>query len=314
MSYHLERSRRRVGFGMIAAFLLFVLWWYWWPGLPVLWAPSASAAAKAGGEMLFEHEWTANDPLAHGDGLGPVFNASSCVACHFQGGVGGGGPNQNNVVAFEVAATKNQPEIRNGLIHHFAVGDELQESAEKLRLLFPAPLRTESINSTALFGIGWIDRISEQSITSNRNRKAVEKVGREIKLEFNSIAPGRLRVLANGRVGKFGWRGQFATLKEFTAAACANEAGARQSAHAAAQTAGPVRLSREQARPGRQAIRRSGCLHRHVAPSGRSVARGSRPAKVCRARQGALPHHWLRDLSRPRPGRRSRHLYRLPPL
>ena len=26
-----------------------------------------------------------------GDGIGPVFNAKSCVACHFQGGVGGAG-------------------------------------------------------------------------------------------------------------------------------------------------------------------------------------------------------------------------------
>src|SRR5262249_23491544 len=48
---------------------------------------------------------------------------------------------------------------------------------------------------------------------------------RELHLEFNGVAPGRLRVLANGRVGKFGWRGQFATLKEFVAAACANELG-----------------------------------------------------------------------------------------
>lgn len=224
MSYQLERERRRFGLGLLAVILLVALW-YWLPGLPVMFEPSASAAAKAGGEMLFEHEWTANDPLAHGDGLGPVFNANSCVACHFQGGVGGGGPNQNNVTAFEVAATRSQPEARSGLIHHFAVVEELQESAEKLQQLFKAPSRTESINSTALFGIGWIDRISDQSITSNRNRKAVEKVAREINLEFNSIAPGRLRVLADGRVGKFGWRGQFATLKEFVAAACANELG-----------------------------------------------------------------------------------------
>ena len=40
---------------------------------------------------MFEREWQPNDPLAHGDGLGPVFNAKSCAACHFQGGVGGGG-------------------------------------------------------------------------------------------------------------------------------------------------------------------------------------------------------------------------------
>ena len=45
------------------------------------------------GRALFEHEWVPHDPLApEGDGLGPVFNAASCVACHHQSGPGGGGP------------------------------------------------------------------------------------------------------------------------------------------------------------------------------------------------------------------------------
>ena len=36
---------------------------------------------------------------------------------------------------------------------------------------------------------------------------------------------GRPRILPDGRVGKFGWKAQFATLEEFVAAACANEIG-----------------------------------------------------------------------------------------
>ena len=39
------------------------------------------------------------------------------------------------------------------------------------------------------------------------------------------MVPGRPRVLPDGRVGKFGWKAQFATLEEFVAAACANELG-----------------------------------------------------------------------------------------
>src|SRR3984957_20419879 len=144
MSYQLERGRRRFGFGMIAVVLLLVLW-YWSPGLPVLWEPSASAAAKAGGEMLFEHEWTANDPLASGDGLGPVFNATSCVACHFQGGVGGAGPNQHNVVAFEAAPTRANQSIRSGLVHHQAVEPSLQETPDLLRTLFPVSPGKEEV-------------------------------------------------------------------------------------------------------------------------------------------------------------------------
>jgi CxxC motif-containing protein (DUF1111 family) len=247
MANQLERTRRRIGYGMVLALLLSALW-YSLPGLPVWWGPWASEEMKAAGELLFEHEWTVNDPLAQGDGLGPVFNATSCVACHFQGGVGGAGPSQSNVVAFEAAPTQSNQPVRSGLIHHLAIEPVLQESFDIARKLFPAlpgseevrnvagcktvvripgfdPLRVESINSTALFGIGWVDRISERSITHNQTRKGLEKFMKEFELDFNSVPPGRARILADGRIGKFGWRGQFATLKEFVAAACANELG-----------------------------------------------------------------------------------------
>ncbi len=41
--------------------------------------------------MLFEREWPTGNPSIGSDGLGPLFNARSCVGCHHQGGVGGGG-------------------------------------------------------------------------------------------------------------------------------------------------------------------------------------------------------------------------------
>src|SRR5262249_27820854 len=53
------------------------------------------------GKVLFKHQWTPNDPLCNGgDGLGPVFNANSCVACHHQGGDGGAGGLAHNVTTF----------------------------------------------------------------------------------------------------------------------------------------------------------------------------------------------------------------------
>ena len=52
----------------------------------------------AEGRELFFREWTPGDPRStRGDGLGPVFNDSSCVACHNAGGPGGGGPSSKNV-------------------------------------------------------------------------------------------------------------------------------------------------------------------------------------------------------------------------
>ena len=60
-------------------------------------AAEPEATAVSGAE-LFSREWIPNDPRSHGgDGLGPVFNDTSCVACHNQGGAGGGGPASKNV-------------------------------------------------------------------------------------------------------------------------------------------------------------------------------------------------------------------------
>lgn len=56
------------------------------------------ASAKIDGRELFLREWVPGDSRAgEGDGLGPVFNDSSCAACHNQGGVGGAGPAEKNV-------------------------------------------------------------------------------------------------------------------------------------------------------------------------------------------------------------------------
>ncbi len=60
-------------------------------------AAAADPLMKLGRE-LFLHEWNPDDPRCHGgDGLGPVYNATSCVACHGLGGPGGAGPDGMNV-------------------------------------------------------------------------------------------------------------------------------------------------------------------------------------------------------------------------
>ena len=59
---------------------------------------AAERQAEQTGKELFERNWTENDAISpSGDGLGPMFNARSCIACHNQGGVGGGGANDRNV-------------------------------------------------------------------------------------------------------------------------------------------------------------------------------------------------------------------------
>jgi CxxC motif-containing protein (DUF1111 family) len=70
------------------------------------------ASARAGGE-LFSKEWTPGEPSRHGgDGLGPVYNETSCVACHNLGGVGGAGPASKNIQTLSASVTP----IQTGLL------------------------------------------------------------------------------------------------------------------------------------------------------------------------------------------------------
>jgi mono/diheme cytochrome c family protein len=205
---------------------------------------AATAEMKLAGHELFVHQWVANDARAHGDGLGPVFNASSCVACHFQGGIGGGGDSTHNVIAYEVHPTTRDRQLQKGLVHAFAVDQSFAETPALLKSCFPIipggdrvvggctvrfedfdPVRMDATNSIALFGDGLIDRLSDSAVKFNHTRRMMRQMSREIGGDFDTAGAGRPRNLPGGRLGKFGWKAQFATLQEFVAAACANELG-----------------------------------------------------------------------------------------
>lgn len=154
-------------------------------GINWLISPSQTVLVAEGRE-LFIHDWTSDDPLSgEGDGLGPVFNAKSCVACHFQSGIGGGGDNLHNVKTFQVLTNRNDSNHFAGVVHASATSTELLESQESLRSRYPVipestrvsgncffrvesfdPLIIESINTPSLFGAGVIDQISSYAIHS----------------------------------------------------------------------------------------------------------------------------------------------------
>src|SRR5436190_16426966 len=98
-------KRSRLTWYLLAALLALVpvgirvMTWKW------SWSQPVDPAMAQAGEELFKHEWMPGDPLASaGDGLGPVFNAASCTACHHQGGLGGSGGLESNVTTFTVHA------------------------------------------------------------------------------------------------------------------------------------------------------------------------------------------------------------------
>jgi CxxC motif-containing protein (DUF1111 family) len=201
------------------------------------------------GEALFTHEWQPNDPLcAGGDGLGPVYNAKSCAACHRQAGLGGGGELEHNVTIFLVERDP-RGERREGVIHAHAVDGRFQETLKLLNpelpaisqpslkqllrlnnnqpnrecLPIPIGVTLAQRNTPALFGAGLIDSIPDRVILVNMKRQRLRYGFAPGNTQHLPV--GRVGRLTDGRIGKFGWKAQSAKLSEFVQAACANELG-----------------------------------------------------------------------------------------
>jgi CxxC motif-containing protein (DUF1111 family) len=76
-------------------------------------------------------------------------------------------------------------------------------------------------NTTSLFGAGKIDRVSDDAIEAAADQKHKD---------FPEIS-GRVAKLKDGRIGRFGWKGQTATLQDFVVTACAIELGLEVPGH-----------------------------------------------------------------------------------
>jgi CxxC motif-containing protein (DUF1111 family) len=133
----------------------------------------------AAGKELFTREWEHGDRRSFaGDGLGPVHNAKSCVACHNQGGFGGSGSSSSNstIVSTFVDSTSAQSSI----LSSFFPVPAPQPDREKLAEINPA-LRTQS--SFTLHRFPLTDTRLEQNasrsmpVSSNGKCESGTKVG-----------------------------------------------------------------------------------------------------------------------------------------
>jgi len=224
----------------------------------------------ARGEVLFVKEWVPKDPMSHGgDGLGPVYNDTSCVACHGLGAPGGAGPESKNVVLVTAtstgqgSSTKALNRIHPGfrgtrsvVLHRHGTESEygswrrefyeshrvaepnasskphedsiegriqavklltvperrLRERLPRLKPTKGFNLSVAERNTPALFGTGRIDAIPSEVLVALAESQP-------------TAVRGRISRTREGRIGKFGWKGQIASLHEFVRGACANEMG-----------------------------------------------------------------------------------------
>jgi RNA polymerase sigma factor (sigma-70 family) len=217
------------------------------------------------GRELFERVWTRDDPRAHGgDGLGPVFNGQSCVICHNLGGPGGAGTIDRNIdivtatggnpadytgfsYSFSMdfgagrfeyrmgddsqSRTHREPQAdprlaatlhagfqqsRSVVLHRYGTDPTYNAWRESLTGRHGLILvRSSQRNPSPLFGTGQIDAIPDEAIEAAAKRRS----------SSSAQVKGRVSRLKDGRIGRFGWKAQTATLEEFVLSAAAGEMG-----------------------------------------------------------------------------------------
>jgi CxxC motif-containing protein (DUF1111 family) len=228
---------KRFLLGFLVAALLAPVFWRmskWERTTPQTLDPADVAAGKE----LFNHVFVPNDPLTKGDGVGPVFNAASCVACHYQGGAGGSGKLAENVTTYLRFDAGNR--VVGGTLHAEATNEQSRETMNRLQPGLPNTSRPtlemvnnrnnrfgggvifSQRNTPALFGAKLIDEINDRDIVAIARR---QQAAAGMSSSDTESSPVGRALYTKGRVGKFGWKAQTASLLDFVQGACANELG-----------------------------------------------------------------------------------------
>lgn len=145
------------------------------------------------------------------DGLGPTYNAQSCRECHQN--VATGGANQ---VAEHRTGYLKQGEffesLGGSLVNSRATYPEIVE-----QVAYQDDIRTFRISTNTLGG-GLVEAIADTTL------KAIS-AGQPVTMRGTAILVPVLEGDGSGRVGRFGWKSQHASLESFSADAYLNEMG-----------------------------------------------------------------------------------------
>jgi CxxC motif-containing protein (DUF1111 family) len=193
----------------------------------------ASASAAAGLALLgrtllgFDQRFaqTASDPTQRGaaifatpltpdTGLGPLYNGRACIDCHASPAPGGMGKDGLSTVLRVGQLTDGEfdPLVgQGGPVARAHSVTELGAACDLMPGIPPEANVTSVRNAPSLFGDGLIDAIPDEVIVAG----AVPQ---------GDGVQGRVNLIS-GRVGRFGWKADTATLEQFVADAFRNEHG-----------------------------------------------------------------------------------------
>ena len=154
------------------------------------------------------------------DGLGPVFNADSCAACHNVGATGGGSDLVETRFG-KITAGAFDPMVSHGGSLIQAKGIGVQGACTFVGEQVPAEATIRAgRRTTPLFGLGLVDSVPGVELL----------VLAAIQARFQPATAGRANIVTDvvtGRpaVGKFGWKSQVPNLMHFSGDAYLNEMG-----------------------------------------------------------------------------------------
>ncbi|MEM7433630.1 MAG: di-heme oxidoredictase family protein [Myxococcota bacterium] len=175
-------------------------------GGPVAPLSDDARASFVRGRAMFDRDFS------YTDGVGPEFNGDSCRGCHFMPTIGGAGPSGVDAMRQGIVDSQSgfeTPESGTAILRHATfIAPERPEPDPRSNVFEPR-------QTPVVFGLGLIERIPRQTIEAMADPDDDDGDG---------IA-GRAHVLPDGRLGRFGWKANVPSVREFVRDALSNELG-----------------------------------------------------------------------------------------
>jgi CxxC motif-containing protein (DUF1111 family) len=172
-------------------------------GAPLAEIDAEQRALFEQGRVLFDRDF------GFSEGVGPLLNGDACRSCHFDPVIGGAGPSgvdamrQGSFVGFVFIP----PATGTALLRHAVTSIRPEADAEANFF--------ERRQTPSTLGLGLLERIPREAI------EALADPGDE---DGNGIA-GRAHVLDDGRLGRFGWKANVPSVRDFVRDAMSGELG-----------------------------------------------------------------------------------------
>lgn len=157
------------------------------------------------------------------EGLGPVFNGTSCAECHKAGAIGGAG------IDLAVSRVTRIGGVRNGAYTDLTeFGGPVLQARSLKEFDTSCPVEGEMVPrqanfvslriTTPLFGAGFIEAIPAETILARTRQTDPDGVQGVANVQLNPETGKR-------EVGRFGWKAQHSSLHRFSGDAYLNEMG-----------------------------------------------------------------------------------------